>query len=163
MGIIENRVSIRKYQDRPVEQEKIEALLHAAMSAPSAINQQPWEFYVTTDPEKLLALSQGAIHWRCLAGAKLAIVPCIQRDCRLMAMAPTDLALAVENLWLKAVELGLGAVMLGTYPLEERERAIAEVLGVPDVLIPYTIMSIGYPDETRQPQDRYEESRVHYV
>ena len=46
MKSIYTRVSIRKYQDRPVEKEKTEAILRAAMQAPSAGNQQPWEFYV---------------------------------------------------------------------------------------------------------------------
>ena len=53
MNNIYTRVSIRKYQDRPVEKEKTEAMLRAAMQAPSAANQQPWEFYVVTNEEKL--------------------------------------------------------------------------------------------------------------
>lgn len=52
MNSIYHRVSIRKYQDKPVEPEKIEAILKAAMQAPSAANQQPWEFYVVTDKKK---------------------------------------------------------------------------------------------------------------
>ena len=58
MNQIYKRVSIRKYQDKPVEREKTEAMLRAAMQAPSAVNQQPWEFYVVTNREKLEALSQ---------------------------------------------------------------------------------------------------------
>jgi nitroreductase len=58
MNSIFSRVSIRKYQDKPVEKEKIEAILRAAMQAPSAANQQPWEFYVVTNKEKLEALSK---------------------------------------------------------------------------------------------------------
>ena len=57
MNAIFKRVSIRKFEDRPVEQEKITTLLRAAMAAPSACNQQPWEYYVVTDKEKILALS----------------------------------------------------------------------------------------------------------
>ena len=58
MNSIFHRISVRKYQDRPVEKEKIEKILRAAMQAPSATNQQPWEFYVVTDKKKLEALSQ---------------------------------------------------------------------------------------------------------
>ena len=54
MNQIYTRVSIRKYQDRPVEKEKTMAILRAAMQAPSAANQQPWEFYVVTNKEKLM-------------------------------------------------------------------------------------------------------------
>ena len=58
MDHIFTRVSIRKYQDRPVEKEKTLAILRAAMQAPSAANQQPWEFYVVTNKDKLKALSE---------------------------------------------------------------------------------------------------------
>ena len=58
MNSLYHRVSVRKYQDRPVEKEKIIALLRAAMQAPSAGDQQPWEFYVVTDKEKLEALTR---------------------------------------------------------------------------------------------------------
>ena len=57
MNSIYHRVSVRKYEDRPVERKKIEAMLRAAMQAPSAGDQQPWEFYVVTDRAKLEALS----------------------------------------------------------------------------------------------------------
>ena len=58
MKEIFERVSIRKYEDKPVEPAKIEQILKAAMAAPSAGNQQPWEFYVVTDKEKIRQLSQ---------------------------------------------------------------------------------------------------------
>ena len=51
MADLFHRVSIRKYQDRPVEREKIVEILRAAMAAPSAKNQQPWEFYVVTNKD----------------------------------------------------------------------------------------------------------------
>ncbi|MBQ3994247.1 MAG: nitroreductase family protein, partial [Erysipelotrichaceae bacterium] len=57
MNSIYHRVSIRKYQNKPIEKEKILAILKAAMQAPSATNQQPWEFYVVTNREKLMALA----------------------------------------------------------------------------------------------------------
>lgn len=56
MNSIFHRVSIRKFQDKPVEEEKIERIIRAAMQAPSAANQQPWEFYVVTDREKIKEL-----------------------------------------------------------------------------------------------------------
>ena len=53
MENIFHRVSIRKYEDKPVEKEKILQILKAGMQAPSACNQQPWEFYVVTDKENI--------------------------------------------------------------------------------------------------------------
>ena len=57
MNSIFHRISVRKYEDKPVEKEKIMQILKAGMQAPSACNQQPWEFYVVTDKKKIEALS----------------------------------------------------------------------------------------------------------
>lgn len=77
MSSIFHRVSIRKYQDKPVEQEKIEQMLRAAMAAPSACNQQPWEYYVVTDRTKIVELSgtspyTGAFVGICNCGMRLS-------------------------------------------------------------------------------------------
>ena len=69
MNSIFHRISVRKYQNRDVEQEKIELMLKAAMAAPSAWNQQPWEFYVVTDKEKIQELSKATLYSGCAAGA----------------------------------------------------------------------------------------------
>ena len=67
MKEIFERVSIRRYEERPVEGEKLEALLRAAMAAPSAGNQQPWEFYVIRDREVLEKLSKVSPYAGCTA------------------------------------------------------------------------------------------------
>ncbi|MBP5331104.1 MAG: nitroreductase family protein [Lachnospiraceae bacterium] len=58
MENIFHRISVRRFEDRPVEREKTKAILRAAMQAPSAANQQPWEFYVVTDRKKIAQLSE---------------------------------------------------------------------------------------------------------
>ena len=82
MKEIFERVSIRKYEDRPVEEEKIRQILKAAMAAPSAGNQQPWEFYVITRKETLEALSKVSPYASCLAGAPLGIAAVYREDGR---------------------------------------------------------------------------------
>ena len=72
MENIFHRVSIRKYEDKPVEKEKILQILKAGMQAPSACNQQPWEFYVVTDKEKIRELSKATPYSGCAAGAPQA-------------------------------------------------------------------------------------------
>ena len=85
MNHIYSRVSIRKYQDRPVEKEKTLAILKAAMQAPSAANQQPWEFYVVTNKEKLAALSTVHPYAGMTKNAPAAIVAVYRKDCMLPA------------------------------------------------------------------------------
>ena len=82
MDAIFHRTSIRKYQETPVEAEKIETLLRAAMAAPSACNQQPWEFYVVRNKEKIKELSEASPYAGCAKGAPVVFVPCYRKNCQ---------------------------------------------------------------------------------
>lgn len=163
MNSVFHRISVRKFQDRPVEREKTEAILRAAMQAPSAANQQPWEFYVVTDQEKKRLLSQSHPYAQPAAGAPAVIVSVYQKDCRLPDFAQIDLSIAMENLWLETDAQGLGGVWLGVAPWEERMKAVETILNVPDRLRAFAIFPYGYPAEERPQQNRFDDSRIHYV
>ncbi len=164
MDVIFKRTSIRKYTDRDVEPEKIEKLLRAAFAAPSAGNQQPWEYYVVTDPALLEELAGTSPYAGCVRNARLALVPCYRTtDLRCPEYAQIDMSASTENVLLEAEELGLGAVWLGIAPLKDRMDAVKKVLDIREDLEAFAIISCGYPAETREQQDRYEDSRVHYV
>ena len=128
MNSIYHRVSIRRFQDRPVEKEKTEAILRAAMQAPSAANQQPWEFYVVTNREKIRALAMSHPYARAAEHAPAVIVPVYRKDCAIPAYAEIDLAIAVENMWLETDAQGLGGVWMGIAPLAERMEAVEKIL-----------------------------------
>ena len=104
MNSIFHRISVRKYQDKPVEKEKIEQILRAAMQAPSATNQQPWEFYVVSDKEKLEALSRVHPYAGMTKDAPTAIVPAYRNDCRLLPFAQIDMAISADDLRRKTYE-----------------------------------------------------------
>lgn len=165
MNAIFHRVSIRKYQDKAVEKEKIITMLRAAMAAPSACNQQPWEYYVVTNKEKITELSQTSPYASCAKNAPVVFVACYKKTEQIIA--PTyveiDLSASVENLLLEADELGLGAVWIGIAPLEERMEAVRQVIDLPENLYAFALIACGYPAEERVQQDRYEEDRVHYL
>lgn len=165
MNAIFHRVSIRKYQDIPVEQDKIEKMLRAAMAAPSARNQQPWEFYVVTNKDKIQELAGAAPHAACAKEAPLLFVACYRAEEGITSpmYREIDLSASVENLLLEADELGLGAVWLGVAPIKERMDAVRVAIDVPERLCPFAMIACGYPAEERPQQDRYEESRVHYI
>lgn len=164
MSAIFHRVSIRKYQKTPVEQEKIEIMLRAAMAAPSACNQQPWEYYVVRNKEKIQELSEVSPYAKCAKDAPLVFVACYRKEgLTAPSYAEIDLSASVENLLLQADELGLGAVWMGIAPQEERMNAVRMVIGLPEHLSAFALIPCGYPAEERQQQYRYEESRVHYL
>ena len=163
MKEIFHRTSVRKYLDQKVEKEKIELLLKAGMAAPSAGNQQPWEFYVVENKELLEKLSKTSPYAGCVKQAPLGIVACYKKECRMPEYAQIDMSACVENILLEADSLGLGAVWLGIAPLKERMEAVREVLHIPDDLEVFAIISCGYPETTRPQQDRFDTNRIHYM
>lgn len=163
MDSIFHRTSVRQYLEKSVEEQKIEKMLRAAMAAPSARNQQPWEYYVVTSKEILGKLSEASPFAGCTKGAPLAFVACWRKECFRPDYAQIDLSASVENLLLEADALGLGAVWLGIAPIRERMDEVRKVLDIPDRLEAFAIIPCGYPVNVNPQQDRYEESRVHYV
>jgi nitroreductase len=164
MNSIFHRTSVRHYMmSQKVEKEKIELMLRAAMAAPSAGNQQPWEYYVVTDRHKLGELAMCSPYAASTGRAPLAFVACYRKMTQLSEYAEIDMSASVENLLLEADTLGLGAVWMGIAPVRDRMERVKTVLGIPDMIEAFAIIACGYPqDETKQ-QDRYEENRVHYV
>ena len=163
MNNIYSRVSIRKYQDRAVEDEKIKAILRAAMQAPSACNQQPWEFYVVTNRSKLEALSKASPYAGMTKDAPAAIVAAYRKEGIVPQYNHIDMSAAMENLWLETDAQGLGGVWIGIAPIEDRMKTVEDIIGIPDNLRAFAIFAFGYPAEGRAQQNRYDESRIHYV
>ncbi len=156
------RRSIRKFEEKPVEKEKEILLLESAMQAPSATNQQPWEYIVIRNKdilEKLSNVSTGA--WP-LKKAPLGIVTLMRETGNKSNMRAQDMAASTENILLEAVEQDLGGVWIGAYPLEERTDKIKDILDVPEELTPFNMIALGYPAESEKVaiKKRYDASRI---
>ena len=163
MDSIFHRVSIRKYEAKEVEQEKIEQMLKAAMAAPSACNQQPLEFYVVTDKKVIAQLSEASPYAHCAKEAPVVFVPCYRSEGIAPEYFNIDMSAAVENLLLEADTLGLGAVWMGISPDAGRMDAVRKVLNIPADLHAFAIIPCGYPAEDRVQENRYDVSRIHYI
>jgi len=154
---------VRNYQDKPVETEKIEQMLKAAMQAPSAGNQRPWEFIVVNDKDLLQKLSLLSPFAGPIQRAALAIVMLANRDnMKYPENWQMDLSAATQNLLIEAVELGLGAVWLGVAPLEDRMEYIKQLLDLPNNILPFAVVPVGYPATENRFIDRYEHAKVHH-
>ncbi len=161
MDFIMTRRSIRAYTDRPVSEESVTQLLRAAMAAPSAKNQQPWHFVVVRDRDLLEAIARSTPYSGMTRDAQLAVVVCAAADERDPGYWPQDCAAATENLLLAANTLGLGAVWLGFYPLPERVEALRGLLGIPEDVVPFSVVPVGYPAEHPARVDRFDPQRIH--
>jgi nitroreductase len=158
---IYTRRSVRKYRPEMVPKEIIENLLKAAMSAPSATNRQPWHFVVITQREKLDSIPQFHPYSNMLFQAPLAIAVCgdtlVQPD-----FWSQDCAAATQNILLAAHAQGLGGVWLAIYPREPRIKGLQSMLNLPEHIVPLSLISLGYPLETKSPSNRYDETKVHF-
>ncbi len=165
MDPIFTRVSTRQFvPDRKVESKYIIKILRAAMAAPTAANQQEWEFYVTEDREIITRLSQVTPYSRPAANAPVVIAACYNVNAlRVPEMADIDMAIACENILLEAEYLGLGAVMLGIAPFEDRMQAVSEILKLPDNFKAFMIIPVGYAVNKPAQEDRYEPAKIHVI
>ena len=163
--IINTRRSIREYQDREVEDEKILKILKAGMQAPgSRLGAEPWEFVIVKDKETLAKI--GEIKPR-VTGAPVAIVLVANIERAFYKTVwQQDMGAAAENMLLEAVNLDLGGLWNGVAPDEERMAKIGEIIGISDIsdVKPYCIITLGYPAEGWENKfmDKFDEGRIHY-
>lgn len=162
---IMTRTSIRQFKAQPVEQDKVDILLKAAMAAPTALNLQPWHFIVINDKETIALLSG-----KRPTNAPLMIAVCGDTDKTMLPDGSTklpdfwveDVSAATENLLLAAHALGLGAVWTGVYPAMDRTAEVANVLNCPQNIVPLAVVRVGYPDESPEPKNKYKEENISY-
>lgn len=155
------RQSIRKYLDKEVEAEKIDALLHAAMNAPTARNTQSWRFLVVTNRAALRSMTDLQPYTGMMKSAYCAIIVMGDRT----ASQPdeylyVDAAAAIENMLIEAVNQGLGTCWCAIGPSKERIEAFRKYYDIEDHLLPIAAVAVGYGDETKEKTDRYDPNKV---
>jgi nitroreductase len=163
MDAILSRRSIRKYTGQPVPDEAVEELLRAAMSAPSAGNQQPWQFVVIKDRGILDQIPKYHPYSQMLKEASVAILVCGDlKSEKHKGYWIQDCSAATENFLIALEAKGLGGVWLGVYPREDRVAGIRKLLGIPEHIVPLSLIPVGFKDEEKPPANRYDPSRVHH-
>lgn len=161
---IQIRRSVRKFTDEMIDDSTIEMLLRAAMQAPSAVNQQPWEFLVVRNLDVKKKLSEMSVYAASIANAPVAIVMLANRDrLRFPGNMEQDMGAATENLLLQAADMDLGAVWLGVVPVEERMTHLVDLFDLPENLVPYAVVPVGVPEgEGNRFVDRFDATRIHF-
>lgn len=165
--VISDRRSIRKYQERPVEPEKLRQVLDAARLAPSWKNMQCWRFLVLASQanrELLLgAFPDDNPGKKALAGAPVVIVVCADpRESGVengIEYYIADTAIAFEHICLAARGVGLGTCWMGWYD----ENKIKEALGIPAEVRVVGVTPLGYPDQDPKPRPRKELHEIAYL
>lgn len=167
--LISKRRSIRRYLETPVEKEKIDRLIEAALRAPSSRGLNPWEFVVVTDRDTIVRLAEAKPHGASfLKKAPLAIAVCA--DAQKSDTWIEDAAIAAIYLHLAATDLGLGSCWIQIRLRHHDENKSAEayvqdVLGLRKALAVEALLAIGYPAEEKSPhpETALQKDKVRYV
>ena len=162
LDTIRKRYSCRAYQEKPIEQEKLDSLFEAARLAPSAKNTQDWRFVVVTDKETKYRVSETTNRPELFEKAGIIIAACSNSDDVMrcgQAIGPIDIAIALEHIALQATELGLATCWIGSFYPEK----VRIILGIPDDIAIIELMTVGYPaDSLKQPSRESMEKIVCY-
>lgn len=154
LELLRKRRSIRKFKDKPVEQQKIDTLVEAVLRSPSSRSCNPWEFVVVTDPPLLGALAQSKPHGASFVkNAPLAVVVCA--DPAKSDVWIEDCSIAALILHLEAADLGLGSCWVQIRSREHgegraSEEYIKKLLGLGDEMVVEAIVAIGYGGEEKK-------------
>jgi nitroreductase len=158
-----NRRSIRKYTGENVPDSMIEKIIEAGMFAPSAVNTKPWHFVVSRSTTIFEGIIEANPNAAMLRQASAAILICfdekLQHD---KGYGPVDCSAATENMLLAAHGLGLGACWVGIYPRQNRVDALHKLFELPEHVIPFAVISIGFPNETKSRPQRFLKERIHW-
>jgi len=171
-----NRKSVRTFSGEKLSDGQIETLLRAAMAAPTEGNVQPWSFIVLSDPGKVAEVFGDDHHADIYMKAGAVIIVCGDTTVTRPPKGKPDAApetlpsqfwfedcgAATENLLLAAEATGLGAVWMSSYPVKRKMQPLVERLGIPDGVLPFAIVPVGYPAGDEQPKDKWNPEKVHY-
>ena len=155
-----SRKSVRKYLEKPVEEEKVQILLKAGMAAPTGKDVRPWEFVVVTERSLLDAMAEALPYAKMLKQAPLAIVVC--GDTTKSSYWYLDCSAAAQNILLAAEAQGLGAVWTAAYPYEDRMEVVRKYTALPENVLPLCVIPFGYPSTEQQPKQKFDENKIHY-
>lgn len=163
MEAITTRRSIRKYTDKPLDDHLIQTILEAGFFAPSAGNQQPWHFVILDDKTLFENILTFHPHAHMLSKAQKAIL--VSGDLSLEKFKGywmLDCSAATQNILLAAHANGISSCWLGIYPREDRIIKMRELLHIPTHVVPFSLISLGYPAEHKGKVDRYDQARIHH-
>ena len=150
---ISKRYSCRKYQNKPVEPEKLSKLMESARLAPSARNFQDWRFVLVTDPETKSVLATAANNQTMVETAPAIIVACSNNPYRMRCgqmIGPIDVSIALEHIALQAVEEGLATCWIGSFYHDK----VRQVLDIPNGIEIIQLMLVGYPADSMKEPNR---------
>ncbi len=157
ISIINSRRSVRKFKSDQVSDGDVKEILEAAMNAPSAMNEQAWQFVVLREKalDDFLAINSNTPK-----GAPVGILVCGDLNKSRDDFYIQDCSAATQNILLAVHSKGLGSVWTTIFP--DARVAVKKLLELPDHIVPFSFTPIGRPTTMQSAQSRYDEKKVHF-
>lgn len=166
MKAIDTRRSVRSYTNQEVSDKDILKILDASMQAPSARNQQPWEYLVIKDQDKKNQVAENLQTMKMASSASFLIVYLVNKEHILTpGMVPQDMGATITCSLIEARSLGIGSCWCGVYPNEERINKVREIFNITNPNIePFALVCFGYPqdDSVFKKAKRNDKSKIHF-
>ena len=160
LDLMYSRQRVRDFTDAPVSDDQVEAMLKAAMAAPSAQDRRPWHFVVVRKRKMLDRLAEVHKYAYMLEKAPLAVIVCGDQNVSEKYWVE-DGCVATQNLLLAAKALGLGGVWISLYPKKKYQKAVRELLDIPEHVGVLCILALGTPAEEKRLGTKFDSERVH--
>ena len=172
-----SRKSVRSFTDQEITEEQMNVMLRAAMAAPSGRDIRPWSFVVLRDREQYAGIfGDKNFNMRIYMKSAAVVVICADTTVVMKARKDPDTSMSIqpngtwrddmgactENFLLAAESLGLGAVWTACYPYPDRYLPVKKALGLPEEVVPYCVVAVGWPDAQYEPKDKWDPERIHY-
>lgn len=165
MNPIFDRASVRDFSKEDVKINQIEEIIRAGMQAPSARNSQPWEFLIVNNEEDIKAVSTMSPYAKPAENAQKLIITLantqVLEENGTKEWFQQDLAACTQNCLLEATNLKIGSVWLGFYPNKQRVNALCEYFNIPEHLIPFSVIALGYPKEKPAARRNFKPEKIH--
>jgi nitroreductase len=160
LDLLYTRRTIREFADEAVLDKEVEGMLKAAMAAPSVGDLRPWHFVVVRKRKTLDELAEIHKYAYMLKDAPLAIIVCGDQESSERHWVQ-DTCAATQNLLLAASALDLGGVWISLYPKKKYQKAVRELLDIPDHVGVLCAVALGHPAEKKKARSHYDVGRVH--
>jgi nitroreductase len=158
-----NRRSIRKYKDQNISKDDINKILKAAMYAPSAMNTQAWHFILIEDKNVLIETIKSISYAEMLKQSTAAIIVCgdlaFEKN---ESWLLQNCSASTQNILLSAHGLGVGSCWIAIHGMDDVYKNIKAQFKLPENIVPVSLISLGYPDEVVNAEERFKEDKIHY-
>ena len=158
IDIIHKRRSIRKFKNSPILDTDIKTILSAGMTAPSAMNKQPWRFIIITDENIKKEITKISKYAQMVVESPLSILVCADKEESFGDYWKIDCSACIQNMLLSSCALNIGSVWTGID--NERLESFSKLFNLPENIVPHSLVIFGYSDIPFEKKDYYDKSKI---